>query len=81
MKTLTSVVKELGEQSEESVTETGGEDRRRRRSSAGSFCSPRPPSPFISWEESRQPAVTALCLLDAGSVQQMGSTDWKRERE
>ena len=26
MKTLTSVVKELGEQSEESVTETGGED-------------------------------------------------------
>lgn len=81
MKTPTSVVKEL-EQSEESATETRREDsQEEEEKQCWSFCSPRPPSPFISWEEGRQPAVTALCLLDSGSVQPMGSTDWKREGE
>lgn len=80
MKTLTSVVKALGEQPEESATETRREDRRRRRGGAGSSC-PQTPIPIQLLGGEPRPAVMALLPSGLWSVQPVGSTDWKGEGE
>ena len=75
MKTLTSVVKALGEQPEESVTNQERRQEAEERQCRG-FLSP-DPHPHSSPGRGPAPSVTALLPSGLWSVQPVGSTDWK----